>query len=56
MNIMPNQKGFSLGKATAGAILLGPLGLIGGLHGSKSIELVCQSCGQKWKPAPSELK
>lgn len=44
------QKGFGLGKAAAGGFLLGPVGLLGGLIGRKKIELVCQSCGKKWKP------
>ena len=56
MNIAPSEKGFSLGKAAAGAILLGPIGLFGGMFGRKNIEFVCQACGHKWKPSPNDLK
>jgi len=53
MNISSGKQGFGLGKATVGAILLGPVGLLGGIIGRKKIELLCQDCGNKWKP---ELK
>jgi DNA-directed RNA polymerase subunit RPC12/RpoP len=55
MNFSTGQKGFGLGKAAAGAILLGPVGLLGGMFGRKKIELVCQACGHKWKPDPREF-
>ena len=35
------KKGFSGGKAVGGAIVLGPLGLLAGLHGSKKIVVSC---------------
>lgn len=56
MNIRVGQKGFGLGKAAGGAILLGPVGLLGGMLGRKKIEFVCQACGCKWKPNPKDLK
>lgn len=56
MNVSPEAKGFSLGKAAAGALLLGPVGLVGGMLGRKDIEFVCKACGHKWKPSPSDLK
>ena len=56
MNISSGEKGFSLGKAAAGALLLGPAGLLGGMLGRKDVELVCQSCGHKWKPSPNDFK
>jgi DNA-directed RNA polymerase subunit RPC12/RpoP len=54
-NFSTGQKGFGLGKAAAGAVLLGPVGLLGGLLGRKKIEFICQSCGHKWKPDPREF-
>jgi hypothetical protein len=44
------RKGFGLGKAAVGAVVLGPGGLLAGLHGRKNMELHCLSCGKKWKP------
>jgi tellurium resistance protein TerD len=49
-NIGLGAKGYSLGKAAAGALILGPGGLLVGLHGRKNLELHCLSCGKKWKP------
>jgi len=43
------NKGFGLGKAAAGGILLGPVGLLGGLIGSKKIMVTCLNCGHKWQ-------
>lgn len=47
-NIITGQKGFSLGKAAAGGILLGPLGLLAGTHKSKEIKFTCLDCGNKF--------
>lgn len=55
MNFSIGKKGFGLGKATAGAILLGPIGLLGGLMGRKDVEFVCLNCNNKWKPNPNDL-
>lgn len=43
------HKGFSLGKAAAGGLLLGPVGLLGGLIGSKKVIITCLICGYKWQ-------
>ncbi|WP_041532077.1 FtsZ/tubulin family protein [Pelobacter propionicus] len=43
-------KGFGLGKAAVGGILMGPAGLLGGLIGSKKLVVQCISCGHKWCP------
>ncbi|MFA5537560.1 MAG: hypothetical protein WDA53_10420 [Bacillota bacterium] len=43
------DKGFGLGKAAAGGLLLGPVGLLGGLIGSKKVILTCLNCGRKWQ-------
>jgi hypothetical protein len=37
-------KGFSLGKSAAGAVILGPLGVLGGLHGRHDLKVTCSSC------------
>lgn len=39
------KKGFSVGKAAAGAILLGPVGLVGGALGKKKASYFCGNCG-----------
>ena len=43
-----NKKGFSLGKAAVSGVLLGPVGLLGGLHGSNKIEITCLKCGKQF--------
>lgn len=48
--ITANKKGFGLGKAAAGGILLGPVGLMGGLLGSNKVILTCLKCGHQFKP------
>lgn len=47
--IVANKKGFGLGKAAAGGLLLGPVGLLGGLIGSGKIVVTCLKCGNTWK-------
>lgn len=37
--------GFSGGKAVAGAVLLGPIGLAAGALGKKKTMYMCQKCG-----------
>jgi hypothetical protein len=44
------KHGFSAGKAAAGAILTGGIGLLAGLHGSSKIDLTCLACGHTWNP------
>ncbi|MBC7340886.1 MAG: hypothetical protein H5U02_00270 [Clostridia bacterium] len=43
------DKGFSLGKAVAGGVLIGPIGLLGGLIGSKKTMITCLKCGYRWQ-------
>ncbi len=43
-NILITPKGFSLGKAATGAVIAGPIGVAGGLHGRKDLEVKCLSC------------
>lgn len=47
--IVAGNKGFGLGKAAAGGLLLGPVGLLGGLIGSKKVMITCLKCGHKWE-------
>jgi len=38
------KKGFGLGKAAVGGLLIGPVGLLGGAIGSNKIQRICISC------------
>lgn len=42
-----SKKGFSGGKAVAGAVLFGPVGLVGGAFGKKHRSYACAECGFK---------
>lgn len=44
-----NKKGFGLGKAAVGGLLLGPVGLLGGLVGGGKVKITCLKCGHGWK-------
>ena len=48
--VTAQTKGFGLGKAAAGGLLLGPVGLLGGLIGSRKVKVVCLHCGHAWHP------
>jgi Zn ribbon nucleic-acid-binding protein len=48
--VAANKEGFGLGNAVAGLFFLGPLGLLGGLVGSNSLNITCLACGFNWKP------
>lgn len=43
--VATQKKGFSIGKAAIGGILLGPVGLIGGALGKKKDTYLCRKCG-----------
>lgn len=49
-SISANKKGFSLGKAAAGAFVAGPVGLVGGTLGANKVMITCLNCGYKYKP------
>lgn len=40
-----SKKGFSVGKAAVGTVLLGPIGLVGGALGKKKQYYCCGKCG-----------
>ena len=40
-----SKKGFSVGKAAVGGLLLGPVGLLGGALGKKKATYYCANCG-----------
>lgn len=39
------KKGFSVGKAAVGGLLLGPVGLLGGALGKSKVCYCCGKCG-----------
>lgn len=39
------NKGFSVGKAALGAVIFGPIGLVGGALGKKKVYYACGKCG-----------
>lgn len=47
--IAAKKKGFGLGKAIIGNVLIGPYGLLGGVIGSNKTLVVCLKCGKEWK-------
>lgn len=48
--ITAEKKGYSSGKALAGALVTGGIGLLAGFHGSGNIKVICLKCGNSWKP------
>lgn len=50
-----NQKGYSAGKAVAGAVLTGGIGLIAGFHGSKDVIVTCLACGKQFKAGEGKV-
>lgn len=48
VNLTFNKNGYSAGKAAAGVILTGGVGLLGGFIGSKNIRITCLKCGNSW--------
>ena len=47
-NLTANKKGFGVGKAVVGGLLLGGVGLLGGFVGSEKVRITCLSCGHSW--------
>ena len=48
-SVQPMKKGFGLGKAVAGGLLLGPVGLLAGGIGRNKVEMYCMKCKNKWR-------
>ncbi len=49
-HVVAGTKGFRLKRAAGGFLLLGGVGLLGGVLGSKEMTLGCMSCGHRWEP------
>ena len=52
--IQSKTAGFSVTKAAIGAVLIGPVGLVGGAIGANKIRLYCMKCGHEWSLAQQE--
>ncbi|HEY8908824.1 MAG TPA: TerD family protein [Desulfosporosinus sp.] len=46
--VTAGKKGFGIGKALVGGVLLGPVGILAGFIGSKNMEFACLSCKERW--------
>jgi tellurium resistance protein TerD len=53
-NVRTGKKGFGLGKAAIGGLILGPVGLLGGFIGKNQLKLSCNSCGNNWSPSQTD--
>lgn len=49
------HKGFSGGKALAGAIVTGGIGLLAGTIGSRDTQITCLKCGNKFKAGEARV-
>lgn len=52
--VTANKKGFGLGGAAVGGLLLGPLGLLGGVIGSSKVKITCLRCGHVFHPGEAK--
>ncbi|MFK9090401.1 TerD family protein [Bacillus salipaludis] len=53
-NVRTGKKGFGLGKAAIGGLILGPVGLLGGFIGKNQLKFSCNSCGSNWSPSQTD--
>lgn len=53
-NVRTGKKGFGLGKAAIGGLILGPVGLLGGFIGQNQLKFTCNSCGSSWSPSQTD--
>jgi ribosomal protein L37E len=49
-NYSANKQGFGLGKAVAGGLITGPIGVGAGFIGSRKVQITCLQCGHTWFP------
>lgn len=49
-SLQAQKEGVKVGRAVAGALLVGPLGLAAGAIGANNVQVVCLKCGHKFKP------
>ncbi len=54
--ITGGTKGFGAGKAVAGLVVAGPVGLVAGAIGKNKAMNTCMSCGKRWNPAAQANK
>lgn len=47
-NIQTDEKGFDVGEAIVGKILLGPIGILLGAMESDETVYKCRACGYEW--------
>lgn len=53
-NVRTGKKGFGLGKAAIGGLILGPVGLLGGFLGKNQLKFTCINCGNSWSPSQTD--
>jgi stress response protein SCP2/tellurite resistance protein len=53
-NVRSGEKGFGLGKAAIGGLILGPVGLLGGFIGKKQLKFTCNNCNNSWSPSQTD--
>lgn len=53
--IHADKKGYSAGKAAAGVLLTGGIGLAAGAIGKNKIIITCLKCGNQFKPGEGEV-
>ncbi|SLL37100.1 General stress protein 16U [Mycobacteroides abscessus subsp. abscessus] len=53
-NVRTGEKGFGIGKAAIGGLILGPVGLLGGFIGKGQLKISCNSCGYSWSPSQTD--
>jgi|GEM_PF-26080 len=49
--VTAGKKGFGIGKAIVGGVVLGPVGILAGFIGRKNVEFACLSCKERWSAA-----